>query len=100
MGLPAQAYFPSLAELTTNFGTLHSDRHRSGVNLSEAVQFTPADNSTVRANTAAVYLMGSFRTTPLHLPFNGNIGVRVVYDEDKSAAICCSRLYPGRHHAD
>jgi TonB-dependent receptor len=86
MGLPAQAYFPSMAELTTNFGTLHQQLGTGTNTVQGPVQFTPASSSSVRANTETLYVMGSFRDdTHFIWPFNGNIGVRIVNDEDKAA---------------
>ncbi len=86
MGLPAQAYFPSMTELMTNFGTLHQQLG-TGVNATQGVvRFAPGDNSYVKENTETVYVMGSFKDDQHFLvPFNGNIGVRIVADDDKTS---------------
>ena len=86
MGLPSVGYFPSLAELNTDFGKLHQQLG-TGVNATQtSVTFVPADTSTVNEDTSTVYLMAIFRNddNPI-VPFRGNIGFRVV-DADDSAS--------------
>ncbi len=86
MGLPTAAYFPSLTELNTNFGTLHSALG-TGVNATQqAVQFQSGDQSSIKDDTATVYVEAFFRSDENPLaPFRGNIGLRVISDKDYAA---------------
>ena len=86
MGLPAAAYFPSLTELNTNFGTLHQQLG-TGVNATQqAVQFQNGDQSSITDNTATIYAQAFFRndSNPI-APFRGNFGLRIVDDKDYAA---------------
>lgn len=77
-GLPASAYFPSVALLNTNFGTVHSQLGAPGDSV-QAVQYAPGDASRQRENTEAVYAMANFRSDDNgFVPLRGNVGVRVV----------------------
>ena len=91
-GLPAQAYFPSLTELQTNFGTLHQQLGTCGNSVQQSVQFVDGDTSKINDNQQAVYAMALFRndTNPI-VPFRGNIGLRIVHDSDSASG---SLVYP------
>lgn len=83
MGLPTKAYFPSLAELKTDFATLHQTLGSGGNTTQGDVQFIPADLSRVNDSSATAYVQAFFRSDSNPIaPFRGNIGLRIVSDKD------------------
>jgi iron complex outermembrane recepter protein len=85
MGLPAQAYFPSLAMLNTSFASLHQTLGTGGNNVQGNVQYLPGDDSTIRETTQTVYLVADFRDTDFIVPFAGNIGLRLIHADDRAS---------------
>ena len=83
-GLPAYAYFPSLAMLGTNFGTIHQLLGAPG-DVTQPIGFVPADMSRMSESTEAAYLMVKFEDDNFAVPFQGTLGVRLVAYDDKAA---------------
>jgi iron complex outermembrane recepter protein len=85
MGLPAQMLFPSMTELQTNFGTLHTQLGSNSNYTGGPVAWLPGDDSSVRETTETVYLMTDFKDDNFAVPFAGNIGLRVVAANDHAS---------------
>ncbi len=87
VGLPAQAYFPSLNLLQQNFTTIHSYTNGLGApgDQETAVAFTPDDHTALKETSATLYAQANFAYDNWRMPISGNIGVRVVAYKDKAA---------------
>ncbi|AJP70765.1 TonB-dependent receptor [Sphingomonas hengshuiensis] len=92
--LPSSAYFPSLALLNTDFGTVHSAIGAPG-DTTETVTYQPGSLSTQREDTQAVYALTNFRSEANgFMPFRGNIGVRLVHYDYYSSGSVISLGFP------
>jgi|GEM_PF-456322 len=86
VGLPSQAWFPSLNLLQQNFTSIHSYSQGLGApgDVQTAISYTPADQSRLKETMFAAYLQANFAYSNWRMPISGNIGVRVVAYKDKA----------------
>jgi len=90
-GLPAQAYFPSMTMLNTDFGTIHS-YHGANVNglggpgdANQPVSFQPSDMSRLTETSQTVYAQLNFAADDFRVPFSGNVGLRLIHYKDSAS---------------
>jgi iron complex outermembrane recepter protein len=83
-GLPAKAYFPTMALLNSDYTAIHQELGAPGDTVT-ASALGSNDRSKLTETTETFYAQANFAYDNWIVPFSGNIGLRVIAYKDSAA---------------